>query len=153
GRAGALGLGALGAGVITVLRDAFGAIPGAAMIPGSFIGVAASPLLVAAGLLVGVTIALSMLGGALVAWQILAPILVEKRLVASDGFVDLLGWLLWPGVALMVSGALASLVLDAPSWLRGGVRRGGLPRWWIPSVLAAGGAVFVAGLWTFDLDP
>lgn len=79
--------------------------------------VSTSPLFIAVGVLVGTRAGLSMLLGALIAWAGLAPLLVEWGWVrGSQGagmwFKELVTWLLWPGVALMVSSALCSSALS-----------------------------------------
>lgn len=66
-----------------------------------------SVLLPAAGVLVGWRVAWSIGLGALVCFGLLAPRLVHTGVVASPGFVDVVGWSVWPGVTLMtVAGVL-----------------------------------------------
>lgn len=82
-----------------------------------------SPLMFGAGVLIGFRVALSLFLGALVAWGLLGPY-VE----AQDGWVTpgrymsyaggVRGWVLWPGVAIMVAEALTSLALSWRTILR-----------------------------------
>ena len=74
------------------------------------------PALMGAGFLIGPRVVLSLLGGAILGWGIIGPIAHAQGwapgepLKYSDGGVR--GWILWPGVALMVSEALASVALS-----------------------------------------
>ncbi len=73
-----------------------------------------SLLLVGFGAIIGLRAGLSLLLGALVAWGLLGPLLINHGIVAVDAdapshFLPLVEWLLWPGVALMVVSALSSL--------------------------------------------
>ena len=92
-----------------------------------------SPLFVATGALIGVRAGLSMLVGAVAAWLILGPMVIEwgwvtgtltidgeatkvalndPRWIEAKGqgmwFKELVTWLLWPGVAMMVTASLTS---------------------------------------------
>jgi putative OPT family oligopeptide transporter len=80
-----------------------------------------SPLLWGAGILVGMRVSVSLVAGAIVAWAVLAP------LVEYWGWVDgatmsyatgARGWILWPGVAIMVADAMMSLLLNGKSIVR-----------------------------------
>jgi uncharacterized oligopeptide transporter (OPT) family protein len=77
-----------------------------------------SLLLLGFGAIIGTRVGLSLAAGALLAWGVIAPRLLERGLVASDAagngslFGPLVEWLLWPGVSLMVSATLASLVVQ-----------------------------------------
>ncbi len=73
------------------------------------------PSLFGAGFLIGPRVSFSLLIGAVGAWAILGPIAKEAGwapgtvMSYKDG---VRGWLLWPGVALMVSEAMVSLALS-----------------------------------------
>ncbi len=91
--------------------------PGITTVSLKNLGFALDPnlLMVGVGALVGFRAGASMLLGALIAWWGLAPRLLAWGWVASthlapDGiwFTELTGWLLWPGVVLMVTAALTS---------------------------------------------
>ncbi|MGK9066096.1 OPT family oligopeptide transporter [Stutzerimonas chloritidismutans] len=76
-----------------------------------------SLLLVGFGGIIGLRVGLSLLLGAVLAWGMLAPWLVDQGLVRMPGdapgpqFALLIEWLLWPGVSLMVCATLTSLGL------------------------------------------
>jgi uncharacterized oligopeptide transporter (OPT) family protein len=74
-----------------------------------------SLLLIGFGAIIGFRAGLSLLLGALVGWGVISPWLLANGqvVVASDDasyFLPLVEWLLWPGVALMVTATLASLL-------------------------------------------
>jgi uncharacterized oligopeptide transporter (OPT) family protein len=94
------------------------------------IGLDPSPLLAGFGAIIGLRAGLSLAAGALVAWGGLAPWLLETGQVAEGGFGPLVEWLLWPGVALMVTAALTSFLMQ----LRGARLRIGAH--WTPRAVA-----------------
>jgi len=73
-----------------------------------------SLLMLGFGAIIGVRAGLSLLAGALLAWGIAAPLLLDSGVVAlgpgdgASGFQPLVEWLIWPGVALMASASIAS---------------------------------------------
>jgi uncharacterized oligopeptide transporter (OPT) family protein len=72
-----------------------------------------SPLFVAVGAIVGIRAGLSMLLGALIGWLMLAPMALGNAWAVTgkpEGlwFKNIVEWLLWPGVALMVTASLTS---------------------------------------------
>ncbi len=73
-----------------------------------------SLLLLGFGSIIGLRAGLGLLVGALVAWGLLAPWAVSVNIVSlpstGSGFQALVGWLLWPGVAMMVTASLTSFV-------------------------------------------
>jgi len=75
----------------------------------------ATPALTGAGLIIGPRVGISLLAGAIVGWGVFGPIVMqqgwmpEQRVFGTDGVQ---GWILWPGVAIMVSDALMSLALS-----------------------------------------
>jgi OPT family oligopeptide transporter len=71
-----------------------------------------SPLFVAMGAIVGVRAGLSMLVGAFVGWLIIAPRAIEAGYIGGTGFAEIVKWLLWPGVAMMVAGSLTSFAFS-----------------------------------------
>lgn len=84
-----------------------------------------SPLMWGAGILIGPRVATSLLFGALLSWGVLAPAVEQLGWVATemtkngktipatmDYGVGARGWILWPGVAIMVADALTSLGLS-----------------------------------------
>lgn len=73
-----------------------------------------SLLLLGFGSIIGLRAGLSLLTGAVVAWGFIAPRLIASGLVevdsaATDWFQPSVGWLLWPGVALMLTSSLTNV--------------------------------------------
>lgn len=79
------------------------------------------PSLFGAGLLIGPRVVLSLVLGAVIAWGLIGPY-VQAVGWAPGEVMDYKtgprGWMLWPGVALMVSEALASVAMSWRSFLR-----------------------------------
>ncbi|MEM8573109.1 MAG: OPT family oligopeptide transporter [Pseudomonadota bacterium] len=72
-----------------------------------------SLLLLGFGGIIGLRAGIGLLAGALVAWGLMGPALVDHGIVLVDHgqsswFEPLVGWLLWPGVAVMVAASLTS---------------------------------------------
>ncbi len=80
-------------------------------------GVEPSLLLVGFGAIIGLRVGLSLALGALLAWGIVAPALLDAGLVgapaetASTLFGPLVEWLLWPGVSLMAASTFAGFAM------------------------------------------
>ncbi len=74
------------------------------------------PMLFGAGFLMGTRVAVSLLAGAIVAWALLAPLSAHMGWVDGTKIMSYTtgprGWILWPGVAIMVGDALTSLLLS-----------------------------------------
>ena len=68
-----------------------------------------SPLMIGAGGLIGMRVAVSLVLGAVVAWGVIGPIADANEWTAVGGMSK---WILWPGVAIMVSDGLTSLALS-----------------------------------------
>jgi uncharacterized oligopeptide transporter (OPT) family protein len=79
------------------------------------------PALFGSGFLIGPRVSISLAIGAVVAWAILGPMAQSygwapgKVMSYADGPR---GWILWPGVALMVSEALTSLAMSWKTFVR-----------------------------------
>lgn len=77
-----------------------------------------SPMMFGAGILIGPKVGFSLLFGAVISWGILGPFIVTQGWV-TDNIMSYSngprGWILWPGVALMVTDALMSLVFSYKS--------------------------------------
>ena len=99
-------------------------------LPGiAFLGVWASwgfscyfgPALFGAGFIIGPRVVLSLLLGAIVGWALLGPF-AQAQGWAPGAIMNYKtgprGWILWPGVALMVSEALTSVALSWRSFLK-----------------------------------
>jgi putative OPT family oligopeptide transporter len=91
-----------------------------------------SLLMIAVGMLIGPRAGLSLGLGSLLAWGVLAPRVlargyVDRTQLADDSawFGPLVGWLLWPGVTLMVAAALTALALSLRSARLGTADAGG----------------------------
>ncbi|MEZ4223668.1 MAG: OPT family oligopeptide transporter [Polyangiaceae bacterium] len=83
-----------------------------------------SLLMIGVGALIGMRACLSLLLGAVVAWAGVAPWLlaqgyVEPGKADAMWFGGMVKWMLWPGVALMVSASLTSFALGAAPMLKG----------------------------------
>lgn len=83
------------------------------------LGIALDPslLMIGFGAIIGLRVGLSLLFGAGIAWGILAPWVIQQGWVetgAATGvwFAELVEWLLWPGVALMVSASVTTVLLS-----------------------------------------
>jgi uncharacterized oligopeptide transporter (OPT) family protein len=73
------------------------------------------PSLIGAGMLMGSRVVWSLVAGAVVGWAILGP-LAQRQGWAPGGVMSFAdgprGWILWPGVAILVAEALTSLALS-----------------------------------------
>jgi len=72
-----------------------------------------SLLLLGLGSIIGLRAGLGLLLGALLAWGVIAPELITRGVVEvsqaeENWFQALVGWLLWPGVTMMVTASLTS---------------------------------------------
>ena len=101
------------------------------------LSISPSPLFMAVGILIGLRSGISMLFGAFIAWGIIGPYAIQEgwitgtlvieginqSLPLSDPrwlilnsekmwFKEVVTWLLWPGVALMVTSSLCSFILS-----------------------------------------
>lgn len=79
-------------------------------------GISLSPMMLGAGILVGPKVGWSLFMGAILAWGIGAPILVQQGIVVpkdpNNVYLAAFRWLLWPGVACMVAAGFSSLALQ-----------------------------------------
>ncbi|PRO72693.1 peptide transporter [Alteromonas alba] len=126
----ALGLAAVSAGLIKVADTYWWAIPrwtvpGALSVGGAKVTfknltffLDPSPLLIGFGAIIGLRIGVSLLLGAVLAWGVIGPEILQSGWVAmgdenpdSSWFATMVNWLLWPGVALMVTSSIASFAL------------------------------------------
>lgn len=87
-----------------------------------------SPLMGGAGILIGPRVAASLFAGAVFSWGILGPYAQSQGwtpgsiMSYSDG---VRGWILWPGVAIMVADAMTQLLLSWRTILNTFTRPGG----------------------------
>jgi uncharacterized oligopeptide transporter (OPT) family protein len=145
----ALGIGAAIAAAIVIAQGILHWIPqlwmppltlGAVPAHAIYLGIGWSPMLAGVGVLAGPRPGAALALGSVVAWVVLAPWLVGAGVVAEAAYVPLVTWLLWPGLGLMIGGALAGLA-SGGAQLAAGLRalRGG------PGAGGAGGAGGVGG--------
>jgi len=126
-----------------------------------------SPMMLGAGFLIGTRVTASLFAGAILSWGILAPIAESKGWVSNPNQMSMTGargWILWPGVAIMVADALTSLALSWKTFVRTFKGAGALGaqdkskdaipnRWWMWGLAAAStGAVTVSWI-VFDIPP
>ncbi len=123
------------------------------------------PMLFGAGFLIGPRVSASLAIGAIAAWGVLGPWVQEAGWApgAVMSYTDgPRGWLLWPGVAIMVSEALTSLALSWRTFLRtfrGGTIVGSsetgnerIPTsWWRNGLAVAAAATIVAAWYLFAI--
>jgi uncharacterized oligopeptide transporter (OPT) family protein len=84
-----------------------------------WIGVSVSPVMLSAGALIGPRGGVSVLLGSVAAWGWLAPLILARGWAKGADYGALTGWLLWPGVALLVSSAITALLMDWRAIVRG----------------------------------
>ena len=133
------------------------------------IGIEGSLIMVAAGAIMGLRVAASMLLGSIIFYGIIGPILVERG-IAQPGYRGIVSWVLWPSTAMMVSSGLLSFGLKWKTVLRA---FGGLSRlvgdtaapehddplahvevpssWFVFGTLASGAACVILGHWLFGI--
>ena len=75
------------------------------------VGISWSLLSIGSGILVGMRINSSMLIGMILAWVVAPPLLLERGWVAHMVRREMLLWIMWPAVGVLVAGGLTSLFL------------------------------------------
>jgi uncharacterized oligopeptide transporter (OPT) family protein len=75
------------------------------------VGLSWSLLSIGSGLIVGLRITSSMLLGMILAWVVAPPILLQQDWVHHMVRREMLLWIMWPAVGMLVAGGLTSLVL------------------------------------------
>jgi putative OPT family oligopeptide transporter len=116
----ALALGTMASGVVMFLQQPWGGqlIP-EVIIPTLFgltvattsAGVAVSLLGIGTGMIVGNRINISMMFGAILSWIIAPKFLLAAGIISSPTRGEILRWVMWPGVALILCAGLTSLAL------------------------------------------
>ncbi|HKA88653.1 MAG TPA: OPT/YSL family transporter [Haliangiales bacterium] len=156
-----LALGAGVAGAVTLLRDALGWIPGMLAAPfvpaGLRVGIGVSPALLGIGALVGPATCVALVAAGCVTWLGVAPFLG-----LGDDYTTLIGWIVWPAVALMMSEPAWMAIAAVANIGRGGrslydvrasLRDAGPPRAALLVALAAAAVTVVAARAAFGLHP
>ncbi len=126
-----------------------------------------SPLMTGAGMIIGMRVAASLCLGAVVSWGIIGPAVqsagwVEGAIMSYKDGVR--GWILWPGVAIMVADALTTLAMSWRSFLSAFKRtKGGaaledeataIPNtWWIGGLIIATVATVLVSHQFFQVPP
>ena len=122
--------GAVG-GLTAFWRDGFAALPalsrfafptefaafGRDLLAKYTIGIEGSLIMLAAGAIMGLRVAASMLVGSLLLYGVVGPILVERG-IAEPGYRGIVSWTLWPATSLMVTSGLLSFALKWRTILR-----------------------------------
>ncbi len=129
-----------------------------------------SPLMGGAGILIGPRVAASLCAGAVFSWGLLGPYVQSQGwapagIMPYDGGVR--GWILWPGVAIMVADAMTQLALSWRTILNTFTRPGGgvdteaeedspaaeaIPNtWWIGGLAFSTAATTAAAAYVFDI--
>jgi len=128
-----------------------------------------SPLMYGAGILIGPRVAISLLLGAILSWAVLAPMVEGQGWVDPEATMSYAtgarGWILWPGVAIMVADALTSLALSWRTVLNTfrGTGSGDaaadtsadeIPNaWWMGGLLVAGLGTVISSNYLFGIHP
>lgn len=71
-----------------------------------------SLILIAAGAIIGIRVAWSLLVGGLFNYAFLAPLMVEKGVIKDLGYRGIVSWSLWGGAAIMLSSGLLTFALQ-----------------------------------------
>ena len=125
------------------------------------------PMLFGAGILIGPRVGASLALGAVVSWGVLGPWAQANGWASGEimSYTDgPRGWLLWPGVAIMVSEALTSLALSWRTFIRafkvgsvtgtGEVAGERIPTaWWRNGLAVAAIGTTVAAWYLFEIPP
>jgi putative OPT family oligopeptide transporter len=70
------------------------------------------PVFLAAGVISGLRVGLSMILGGTLCWVVFAPILQGRHVITGNTYRDIVPWTVWGGVACMVSSGLLSFLLQ-----------------------------------------
>lgn len=127
-KARSLGISALTGGLVAFARDntffwypRLIKIPGMVNFPGMIGGQKLiswtiswdmSLILIAAGAIIGIRVAWSLLVGGLFNYAFLAPLMVEKGVIKDLGYRGIVSWSLWGGAAIMLSSGLLTFALQ-----------------------------------------
>ncbi len=134
GKAKSLGLAGILGGLVAFMREnRFGWWPGFLKLPEMlyFPGTLAgrnlaswtisfemSAIMVAAGAIIGMRVAWSMLAGGVLNYFLIVPYIYEKGIIQELGYKNIVSWSLWGGSALMVSSGLLTFAFQWKTVLR-----------------------------------
>ena len=123
-----------------------------------------SPMMVAVGAIIGLRACASMMLGAVIAWWLIAPGVLEAGWAepgdaAKGWFGPVVKWMLWPGVAMMVTASLTSFSFSGKAILNAFRRTGGgeddpheVPRKVYLAAIASVGVVSIGlQVWLFGI--
>jgi len=82
------------------------------------VGLSWSLLNIGSGMLVGMRINTSMLIGTIAGWVVLPPILLAKGLVPHMVRREMLMWVMWPAVGILIAGGLTTMIIRWRSLVR-----------------------------------
>ncbi len=126
-KARALGVSGVLASIWKVLLDT-GKVPSMLnFLPGTYFGhpwaawtlqLDLSLIMVAAGAIIGLKMAVSMLLGAIINWAVLAPQMVAAGAIKQAAYRPIVSWSTWTGTAIMVSSSLLMFALQWRTVLR-----------------------------------
>jgi uncharacterized oligopeptide transporter (OPT) family protein len=136
---------------------AVGAVGAAVTLSTMGVGVAFSFLNIGTGLLVGFRVNFWMLVGAVLAWIVAPPLLASAGIVADHPKrLEVLRWVMWPGLGMVMSGGLTALALRWRMLLDAfrSLRSASLSGEELPLPIVVGGIViltiaFCAAQWAF----
>ena len=77
-----------------------------------------SAIMAAAGAIIGMRVAWSMLAGGILNYFFLAPYVYEKGIIQGTGYKNIVSWSLWGGTALMVTSGLLTFAFQWRTVLR-----------------------------------
>jgi uncharacterized oligopeptide transporter (OPT) family protein len=132
------------------------------------IGFEGSTFMVAAGAIMGIRVGVSLLLGAALYYEIIAPILLQQGVIPAGGYEEVVKWTLWPSTAMMVASGLLAFGMRWRTVLRAfgelaalfghkGSRKDPLahievPAWWfVVGAGLAGTACVILGHWRFGI--
>ncbi|MEZ4360111.1 MAG: OPT family oligopeptide transporter [Kofleriaceae bacterium] len=116
-----LGVAALFAALVAILRDALKVLPGVFSLPVSLAGhklvtwtlaLKTEVILVGAGALMSFRTCWSLLLGGILTYAVMGPELLSRGLITGVSYKEIVAWTLWPGAAMLVGGGLTSFALD-----------------------------------------
>ncbi|NOZ85209.1 MAG: OPT family oligopeptide transporter [Deltaproteobacteria bacterium] len=112
-----LAIAGLVGGMVAIIRDGLGWLPGLFKVFGAkaasyTIAFEPSLLMIAAGAIMGLHTAASMLAGAILCWGILTPMMYHQGVITSLEYSVMVRWTLWGGVACMVTSGLLSFAMQ-----------------------------------------